>query len=103
MEPNYRRCVSCRRSAPKYEFWRVVRSHSSGTIVLDQGTGRSAYLCPQSECLKAAQKKDRLSRVLKASVSDQIYKALWQRLSETTSLPTTGDLGLITSPDLPTA
>lgn len=102
MEPNYRRCVSCRRSAPKDEFWRVVKSHSSGTIVLDQGMGRSAYLCPKPECLTAAQKKDRLSRVLKAAVSDQIYKALWHRFSETTSPPTTGDLGLIASPNLPT-
>ena len=90
MEPNYRRCLSCRRTAPKQEFWRVVRSHPSNTIVLDQGMGRSAYLCQRSECLKVAQKKDRLSRVLKASVANQVYEILWQRLSaETTSLSKT--------------
>ncbi len=80
MEPNYRRCLSCRRTALKQEFWRVVRIHSSKTIALDQGMGRSAYLCPQAECLKAAQKKDRLSRVLKAPVSKQVYETLEQRL-----------------------
>ena len=84
MEPNYRRCISCRRTAPKQEFWRVVRSHSSNTIVLDQGMGRSAYLCPQAECLKAAQKKDRLSRVLKAPVPNQVYETLSQRLLDRT-------------------
>ncbi|PSB18370.1 DUF448 domain-containing protein [Phormidesmis priestleyi ULC007] len=90
MEPNYRRCISCRRTAPKQEFWRVVRSHSSNTIALDQGMGRSAYLCPRSQCLKAAQKKDRLSRVLKAPVSKQVYETLSQRLlAETTSLSKT--------------
>ncbi len=83
MEPNYRRCISCRQIAPKEAFWRVARIHPSHTIVLDRGMGRSAYLCPRSECLKAAQKKDRLSRALKAPVSSQIYERLWQRLTET--------------------
>ncbi len=72
-------------------------------VVLDRGMGRSAYLCRQADCLKAAQKKDRLSRVLKASVSEQIYEVLWQRLLETTSLSATLDLSLIAPPDPPTA
>jgi hypothetical protein len=42
--------------------------------------GRSAYLCPQESCLKAAQKKDKLGKVLKAQVPETIYQALWQRL-----------------------
>ncbi|MGA7933990.1 MAG: YlxR family protein [Kovacikia sp.] len=81
MEPNYRCCVSCRRIAHKSEFWRIVRVHSTQTVELDQGIGRSVYLCPQSNCLKIAQRKDRMGRVLKASVSDGIYETLWQRLS----------------------
>ncbi|NJK30007.1 MAG: YlxR family protein, partial [Acaryochloris sp. SU_5_25] len=24
MQPNYRRCISCRQVAPKSEFWRIV-------------------------------------------------------------------------------
>jgi uncharacterized protein len=80
MEINHRRCISCRKTAPKSEFWRIVRLHPAHTIVLDQGMGRSAYLCPTPDCLKAAKKKDRLSRVLKAPIPDQIYQTLHQRL-----------------------
>jgi uncharacterized protein len=80
MEPNYRRCVVCRKVAPKSHFWRIVRLHPSRTIELDQGMGRSAYLCPEKTCLQAAQKKDRLGRALKANVPDSIYQCLWQRL-----------------------
>ncbi|MEQ8752141.1 MAG: YlxR family protein [Coleofasciculus sp. G1-WW12-02] len=80
MEPNYRRCLSCRCVAPKQEFWRVVRIHPSRQIKLDQGMGRSAYICPQSSCLSAAQKKNRLGRSLRTSVPDEIYQRLWQRL-----------------------
>jgi hypothetical protein len=43
--------------------------------------GRSAYLCPSAECLKIAQKKNRLSRALRTPVSDDLYQSLWRRLS----------------------
>ncbi|MEW6497282.1 MAG: YlxR family protein, partial [Cyanobacteriota bacterium] len=59
MEPNYRRCLSCRKVSPKQAFWRIVRVYPSGQVQLDEGMGRSAYLCPQSSCLSAAQKKNR--------------------------------------------
>lgn len=80
MQPNYRRCLSCRKVAPKEEFWRVVRVHPSRAIQLDQGMGRSAYLCQQADCLQAAQKKNRLGRALKSAISSDIYEMLWQRL-----------------------
>ncbi|WP_088891762.1 YlxR family protein [Leptolyngbya ohadii] len=81
MPPNHRRCISCRRVAPKQEFWRVVRSFPAQIVILDAGMGRSAYLCPSSGCLQAAQRKDRLGRALKANVPVEIYQTLWQRLS----------------------
>ncbi|NJL35745.1 MAG: YlxR family protein [Leptolyngbyaceae cyanobacterium RM2_2_4] len=81
MLPNYRRCVSCRKVAPKSDFWRVVRVHPSGTVELDQGEGRSVYLCPRESCLRTAHKKNRLGRSLKACVPEGIYQTLWQRLS----------------------
>ena len=80
MKPNLRRCISCRRVAPKNDFWRVVRVYPQRTVQLDDGMGRSAYLCPQESCLKAAQKKDRLGRALRARVPDTVYETLWQRL-----------------------
>ncbi|MGG6295831.1 YlxR family protein [Leptolyngbya sp. AN02str] len=83
MEPNYRRCISCRTIAHKSNFWKIVRVHPSRTIQLEQGMGRSAYLCRCESCLQAAQKKDRLGRSLKASVPDEIYKTLWQKLNST--------------------
>ncbi|MFQ3618690.1 MAG: YlxR family protein [Cyanobacteriota bacterium] len=79
--PNYRRCLSCRRLAPKTEFWRIVRVYPSQTIQLDYGMGRSAYLCQTASCLQAAQRKDRLGRSLKVSVPEAVYQTLRQRLS----------------------
>jgi hypothetical protein len=81
MEPNYRRCLSCRKVAHKETLWRIVRVYPSRQVQLDEGMGRSAYLCPQTSCLAAAQKKNRLGRSLRASVPDHLYKTLEQRLA----------------------
>lgn len=80
MKPGYRRCVACRKAAPKVVFWRVVRVYPSQSVQLDEGMGRSAYLCPHLECLKAAQKKNRLGRALKAAISNSLYEELKGRL-----------------------
>ncbi|MFM7427567.1 MAG: YlxR family protein [Elainella sp.] len=80
MAPVLRRCVSCRQLNDRSTFWRVVRLFDSHQVQLDQGMGRSAYLCPQASCLQMAQKKERLGRALKTKVSTELYQMLWQRL-----------------------
>ena len=88
MKPNYRRCVSCRKIAPKESFWRVIRVYPSGQVKLDSGMGRSAYICPQSDCLQQAQAKNRLGRSLKAKVPEQIYHQLQNRLAKSVVIET---------------
>ena len=66
MEPNYLRCISCRKVGLKEDFLRIVRVFPSGKVQLDQGMGRSAYICQQMSCLQASQKKNRLGRSLRA-------------------------------------
>jgi uncharacterized protein len=80
VQPNHRRCISCRRTAHRQEFWRIVRRHPDRQICLDQGMGRSAYLCPNPDCLKLAQKKGRLGRALRAPVPEALFEQLQQRL-----------------------
>ncbi|MBD2501955.1 YlxR family protein [Anabaena azotica] len=77
MQPNYRRCISCRKVGLKQDFWRIVRVFPSGNVQLNEGMGRSAYICPQVSCLQAAQKKNRLGRSLQASVPETLYQTLW--------------------------
>jgi uncharacterized protein len=78
---NQRRCVTCRIVADKSEFWRIVRTFPDRTISLNTGMGRSVYLCKTEACLKGAEKKDRLSRALKAPVPPIIYQTLHQSLT----------------------
>jgi uncharacterized protein len=81
MEQNYRRCISCRRASPKTQFLRVVRE-PTGAVAVNQGAGRSAYICPNPDCVGLAQKKKRLERALKSAVSPELYLELWDCIAE---------------------
>lgn len=80
MQPNYRRCLSCGKIAPKNSFLRIVRIYPSHQIKLEEGMGRSAYLCPEEDCLLKARHKNRLGRSLRANIPEEIYCSLAQRL-----------------------
>ncbi len=74
---DHRRCVSCRRLAPRTELWRVVRLAGSRQVVWDRTDsrrpGRAAYLCPCVPCVTEAQKKRRLERALKTPIPSTLW------------------------------
>ncbi len=74
-----RRCVSCRRLADRREFWRLIRL-GGGRVVLDEGMGRSAYLCPTRTCLEEARRRKRLQKALRCPVPAEILTELEARL-----------------------
>ena len=82
--PVLRRCVSCRQLLDRRQLWRVIRL-ADGGIALDQGMGRSAYLCPSRDCLEEARRRKKLQKGLRCQVADSIYAALEQRLHATSS------------------
>ncbi len=77
--PVLRRCVACRQLKNRAELWRVVRL-ASGGLALDGGMGRSAYLCPDPECLGEARRHRRLQRSLRCAVEEAILHSLEARL-----------------------
>jgi uncharacterized protein len=85
--PVLRRCVACRSLRDRRELWRVVRQ-AEGGVVLDQGMGRSAYLCPQLSCLEEARKRRRLQRALRCPLDERLLDVLMQRLSNEALRPT---------------
>ena len=65
-----RRCVACRRTAPKSQLLRFVRHPKTHQVLFDPQqklAGRGAYLCPKTECLQHARRKGSLLRALKAT------------------------------------
>ncbi|NDG24387.1 MAG: YlxR family protein [Synechococcaceae bacterium WBB_10_009] len=74
-----RRCVTCRTLLDRQQLWRVIRQ-AEGGLALDQGMGRSAYLCRNHTCLEEARRRKKLQKALRCQVADSIYAALEQRL-----------------------
>lgn len=73
-----RQCLGCREMKPKKELIRVVRS-PEGNISLDfkgKASGRGAYVCPSSQCLKKAIKAKALERAFSMQIPQEIYEAL---------------------------
>ena len=73
-----RQCMGCRERKAKKELIRVVRT-TEGSVCLDFGgklNGRGAYICPDIQCLKKAQKAKSLERSLEVPIPDEVYARL---------------------------
>ena len=73
-----RQCMGCRERKAKREMIRVVRM-TDGNVSLDFSgklNGRGAYICPNPECLKKAQKTKSLERSLEVPIPEEVYSRL---------------------------
>ena len=73
-----RQCMGCRERKPKKDMIRIVRG-TDGVVTLDFGgklNGRGAYICPDPECLKRAQKAKSLERSLEVPIPEEVYNRL---------------------------
>ena len=73
-----RQCMGCRERKAKRDMIRVVRM-TDGSVNLDFGgkaNGRGAYLCPDPECLKKAQRSKSLERSLEVPIPEEVYARL---------------------------
>jgi predicted RNA-binding protein YlxR (DUF448 family) len=75
-----RRCAACRLLADRRLMWRIIRPAGGGSLLLDAGMGRSAYLCPSEACLQDARRRRRLQRSLRCPVDEAVYRQLEHRL-----------------------
>ena len=82
-----RQCMGCRERKAKKALIRVVRT-TEGAVILDfsgKANGRGAYICPQMECLKKAQKAKSLERSLEVPIPQEVYERLEKEMGENIS------------------
>lgn len=73
-----RKCSGCGEHFPKNLLIRIVR-RPDGEIVLDlvgKVSGRGAYLCRNTDCLKKSKKGARLERSLECRIPEEVYQRL---------------------------
>ena len=77
-----RQCMGCRERKSKRDMIRVVRG-TYGTVSLDFGgkmNGRGAYICPDPDCLKKAQRSKALERSLEVEIPAEVYERLTREI-----------------------
>ena len=78
-----RRCTGCGEHFPKNTLIRVLRT-PEGEIILDlvgKKSGRGAYICKSSSCLKKARRAKRLEASLECAIPDEVYERMEEELT----------------------
>ena len=73
-----RKCVVCGKLKDKNDLLRIVNNKEEGILIDNTGkkNGRGAYICKDKACLSEAKKKNKLNRVFKQKIEDQLYEEL---------------------------
>lgn len=73
-----RQCIACSEMKDKRELIRIIRS-PEGEYLLDTTgklNGRGAYVCDNSQCMKALVSRKGLDRSFKEKIPSQVYEML---------------------------
>lgn len=68
-----RKCAGCGKIKNRDELIKITNAH--GEIIVNPDSkkfGRSVYLCYNNSCIEAAFKKNKISKILKASVPEEL-------------------------------
>lgn len=78
-----RKCLGCMSSFPKKDLVRVLRT-PEGEVIIDltgKKSGRGAYICKNSACLKKAIKSKRIQSNLEVEIPESITIELEKELT----------------------
>lgn len=77
-----RKCAGCGQVKNREEMIKITRRNTDGVAIINTDPkifGRSAYLCYNHDCINKALCKNRLSKVLKTQISDDLKGQLIDR------------------------
>ena len=70
-----RKCAGCGKIKNRDELIKITRQNPHGDIVINHSNkifGRSVYLCYNESCIEAAFKKNKISKILKTAIPDDL-------------------------------
>lgn len=73
-----RKCVVCGQVKDKNDLLRIVKNKEEGVVVDESGrkNGRGAYICKSSDCIEKAKKTNKLAKVFKTEVNNDLYEEI---------------------------
>ena len=70
--PVMRKCISCRTTFDRNNLMKITNDHKLG-IMLNQGMGRSAYICKSKKCSTDSKIKKKLQKALKRTFDPNFF------------------------------
>ena len=70
--PVMRKCISCRITFDRTNLMRITNDHKLG-IMLNQGMGRSAYICKSKKCYTDSKLQKKLQKALKSILNPDFF------------------------------
>ena len=70
--PVMRKCISCRTTFDRNNLLKITNDHNLG-IMLNQGIGRSAYICKSKKCYSDSKLKKKLQKALKSTLNPDFF------------------------------
>ncbi len=70
-----RKCIGCGEIKNRDNLIKITKEHIANTLVINGNSavfGRSAYLCYNKSCIEKAFKKNKLQKILRTPVSEEL-------------------------------
>ena len=78
--PVMRKCISCRTTFDRRNLLKITNDHKLG-IMLNQGMGRSAYICKSKKCYTDSKLQKKLQRALKSFLKPDFFDIFQREIS----------------------
>ena len=75
-----RRCISCRETFDRKSLIKITNDHKLG-IMLNQGMGRSAYICKSKKCYTDSKLQKKLQKALKSILNPDFFDIFEREIS----------------------
>ncbi|MBR6098432.1 YlxR family protein [bacterium] len=70
-----RKCIGCGQVKNRDELIKITKEHATNSLVINGNAhtfGRSAYLCYNNTCIENAFKKNKLQKILKTPIPQEL-------------------------------
>ena len=84
--PVLRICISCRKTYDRKNLLKITKDYKQG-IMLQNGMGRSAYICKSKKCYSDSKIKKKLQKALKTSLEPEFIDIFEKELTRHNDYP----------------
>ena len=78
--PVMRICISCRKKYDRKNLIKITKDHKQG-IMIQRGSGRSAYICKSNKCYSDSKIKKKLQKALKTILEPEFIDIFEQEIT----------------------